>query len=111
MYHSRVGDDEKQQILQSMLNPQGNCRVLFSTTAFGMGVDVPNIRTVIHLGPPADMDDYFQECGRAGRDGMQSNAILYLYPGCLIGQQHERVLQVRRQVPQKNAATKLHRWH
>jgi len=64
MYHSRVGNDKKQQILQSMLNPQGNCHVLFSTTAFGMGVDVPNIRTVIHLGPPADMDDYFQECGR-----------------------------------------------
>ena len=85
MYHSRVGDDEKQQILQSMLNPQGNCRVLFSTTAFGMGLDVPNIHTVIHLGPPADMDDYFQECGRAGRDGIQSNAILYLYPGCLTG--------------------------
>jgi len=85
MYHSRVGDDEKQQILQSMLNPQGNCRVLFSTTAFGVGVDVPNIHTVLHLVPPADMDDYFQECGRAGRDGIQSNAILYLYPGCLTG--------------------------
>ena len=85
MYHSRVGDDEKQQILQSMLNPQGNCRVVFSTTAFGMGADVPNIRTVIHLRPPADMDDYFQKCGRAGRDGIQSNAILYSCPGCLIG--------------------------
>jgi len=45
-----------------------------------MGVDVPNIRTVIYFGPPADMDDYFQECGRAGRDGLESNAILYLYP-------------------------------
>ena len=85
MYHSRAGDDEKQQIMQSMLNPHGNCRVLFSTTAFGMGVDVPNIRTVIHFGPPADMDDYFQECGRAGRDGLESNVILDLYPGCLIG--------------------------
>ena len=85
MYHSRVGEDEKQQIMQSILNPHGTCRVLFSTTAFGMGVDVPNIRTVIHFGPPADMDDYFQECGRAGRDGLESNAILYLYPGCLIG--------------------------
>ena len=45
-----------------------------------MGVDVPNIRTVIYFGPPADMDDYFQECWRAGRDGLESNAILYLYP-------------------------------
>ena len=85
MYHSQVGEEEKQQIMESMLNPDGNCRILFSTTAFGMGVDVPNIRTVIHFGPPADTDDYFQECGRAGRDGKESNAILYYYPGCLIG--------------------------
>ena len=56
MYHLRVGEDEKQQIMQSILNTHGNCRVLFSTTAFGMG---------IHFGPPAD---YFQECGRAGRE-------------------------------------------
>ena len=77
MFHSRVGDDDKMKIMDSMLNPNGNCRVLFSTTAFGMGVDVPNICTVIHFGPPADMDDYFQECGRVGRDGIESNAILY----------------------------------
>ena len=43
------------------------------------------IFAVIHFGPPADMDDYFQECGQAGRDGLENNAILYLYPGCLIG--------------------------
>ena len=85
MYHSQVGEDEKQQIMQSILNPHGTCCVLFSITAFEMGVDVPNIRTVIHFGPTVDMDDYFQECGRARCDGLKSNAILYLYPGCLIG--------------------------
>ncbi len=74
MYHARVGDDDK------MMNPTGNCRVFFSINAFGMGVHVPNIRTVIRFGPPADVDDYFQESGRAGRDGLQSNAILYFYP-------------------------------
>ena len=85
MYHARVGDEDKKDIMKSIMKPNGNCRLLFSTTAFGMGVDAPNIRTVIHFGPPADMDDYFQECGRAGRDGIGSNAILYYYPGCLIG--------------------------
>lgn len=70
-------------MMQSMLNPQGSCRVLFSATAFGMGVNVANIPTVIHFGPPADMVDYFQECGRAGQDGVESNAILYVYSGCL----------------------------
>lgn len=47
-------------------------------------MDVSNIRTVIHFGPNADIDDYFQESGRAGCDGIESNAILYYYPGCLM---------------------------
>ena len=49
MYHARVADDDKGLIMESMMKPSGNCRILFCTTAFGMGVDVPNIRTVIHL--------------------------------------------------------------
>ncbi len=77
MYHTRIAEDEKQQIMGSIMTPAGNCRVLFCTTAFGMGVDVSNIRTVIHFGPTADVDDYFQESGRAGRDGIESSAILY----------------------------------
>ena len=77
MYHSQVGEEEKQQIMESMLNPDGNCRILFSTTAFGMEVDVPNSGTVIHFGEPADTANYFQECVRAGYDGKESNAILY----------------------------------
>ena len=80
--------------MDSMLNPNGNGHVLFSTTAFGMGMDVPNVRTVIHFGPPANVDDYFQECDRAGRDGNTSRAILYYYyPACLVG-------HVRRQMKQ-----------
>lgn len=85
MYHARVGDDDKAVIMESMINPSGNCRVLFSTTACGMGVDIPNVRTVIHFGPSSDIDDYFQECGRAGRDGADSKAVLFMYPGCLVG--------------------------
>ena len=59
MYHARVSDDDEKQIMDSMSDKNGICRVLFCTTAFGMGVDVPNVRTVIHFGPPRDIDDYF----------------------------------------------------
>ncbi len=85
MFHSRVDDDDKVKIMDNVKNPAGTCRVLFCTIAFGMGVDIPDIRTVVHYGPSSDVDDYLQEAGRAGRDGCPSNAILYNFPGCTLG--------------------------
>lgn len=85
MYHAKVDTSDKTQILQSFRSKQGTTRVLFSTIAFGMGVDISDIRLVIHYGPSGDIDDYFQESGRAGRDGHASAAILYLYGGCMLG--------------------------
>ena len=85
MYHARIDDSDKSEILASLKDPDGKCR-LFCTVAFGMGVNIPDIRYIIHYGPPpTDVDNYFQECGRAGRDGSESFAILYLFGGCTIG--------------------------
>ena len=52
-------------------------RVAFATVAMGMGVDIPSIRQVIHVGPPRTVRESMQETGRAGRDGKQSTATLY----------------------------------
>lgn len=49
-----------------------------------IGVNFPDVRYVIHYGPPPDIDDFFQECGRAGHDGELSCAVLYLFGGCVI---------------------------
>jgi superfamily II DNA helicase RecQ len=52
-------------------------RVVFATVALGMGIDIPCIRHVIHIGPPHTIREYFQETGRAGLDRKQSTAVLY----------------------------------
>ena len=55
---------------------ESSLRLVVATVAFGMGVDCPNVRQVIHYGSPSDIVDYVQETGRAGHDGLQSLAIL-----------------------------------
>ena len=52
-------------------------RIVISTVAFAMGIDVPNIHTVFHWGPPNDIESYVQETGRGGRNGTYTRAILY----------------------------------
>ena len=78
---TRVNTDEKkEQILQFFKVPNSTLRVLIATTAFGMGVDCPNIRRVYHWGSPSEPEEYVQETGRAGRDGEDAIAIIFAEP-------------------------------
>lgn len=76
-FHAECPQHEKERIIEEMVQGVCTARVLFATVAFGMGIDIPNIRHVIHIGVPKTMEEYFQETGRSGRDGDPSIATLY----------------------------------
>lgn len=59
----------------------GKYNVMIATSAFGLGVDIPNIRLVIHAGLPLGLSDYTQQIGRGGRNGKKTHCILLYAPG------------------------------
>ena len=76
-FHAPQTTSMKEEILCQLNSDKSNLRVVFATVAFGMGVDIHSVRQIIHIGPPRTIREYFQETGRAGRDGKFSKAILY----------------------------------
>ena len=77
MFFTGTDTDIKDHIIANFTKP--SClRIVIATTAFGMGVDCPNIRLVIHLGAPSDVESYVQQIGRAGRDGVICCAIVFI---------------------------------
>lgn len=74
-YHAGLSSDEK-DVRQQMWQ-EGRARVMVATNAFGMGIDKADVRLVLHLDPPDSIEAYFQEAGRAGRDGKHADAILF----------------------------------
>ncbi|KAJ8041444.1 putative Werner syndrome ATP-dependent helicase-like 1 [Holothuria leucospilota] len=75
MYHTNTENDIQEGIVKDFADVNGKVRVLVCTIAFGLGVNVKGVHTVIMYGTPCEIDDYVQLCGRGGRDGLQSISV------------------------------------
>jgi ATP-dependent DNA helicase RecQ len=104
LYHAGLPIAVRRQAMESFLD--GSTRIMAATVAFGMGIDKADVRWVVHADPPGSIDAYYQEIGRAGRDGKPAQAQLLYHDADLAVARH---LAVRNGVSEATVADIAHR--
>ena len=105
-YHAGLSGEVRERAQQQFRD--GAIDVIVATNAFGMGIDRADVRAVIHLAPPGSIEAYYQEVGRAGRDGADAIGVLCIAPGDL--PLRRRLLEMPNEFGEVDQARVQHRW-
>ena len=103
-YHAGMKTEKRKLVQEKFIRDE--IKVIVATIAFGMGIDKPNVRLVVHYNLPKTIEGYYQETGRAGRDGLSSQCVLFYSYGDT-AKQNYFINQIESDIEQKNARKKL----
>lgn len=104
-YHAGLSEDERSQNQEAF--QYDRCRIMVATNAFGMGIDKSNVSYVIHYNMPKSIEAYYQEAGRAGRDGNAADCFLLFSPGDIMTAQYLMEHNENEQLTEEEAAAVL----
>ena len=106
-YHAGMDGECRNRVQRAFMD--GELEVVVATNAFGMGIDRADVRCVAHLAPPASLEAFYQEAGRAGRDGQPAVCLLLISPGDMALRRHLIDSDVNGQAPNPELAR--HKWN
>jgi len=106
-YHAGMSGSEREVVQQAFIG--GDQEIVVATNAFGMGIDRADVRCIVHLAPPSSVEAYYQEAGRAGRDGEDAVCLLLLSPGDMALRRRLIESDVDGRIP--DPETVRHRWN
>ena len=106
-YHAGLDAPVRERVQDAFMS--GDLDVVVATNAFGMGIDRADVRAVVHLAPPSSLEAYYQEVGRAGRDGADAHALMLIAPGDL--PLRRRLIERGSDDAPPNPAVVEHKWN